>query len=351
MKGFAICLLLLALSVSVSNTQTSLQELNPGKKLFVITLDGFRWQELFNGADSALINDVAFTADTAFAKALFWSPKQVERRKKLLPFMWNVLAKNGQLFGNRSFDNKVNVANPYALSYPGYNELLTGSVDLTIWSNGKHVNANKSFLQTLNQSKAYKGKVAAFTSWSVFPFILNEGESSFVQNSGHQKIEGHNLTAGQMRVNALQANIDAGERRETRYDELTYIACKEYVLQHKPSIVFLSFSGTDDAAHEKNYSQYLQQANKADRMIGELWNLVQTIPEYAGTTTFIITTDHGRGKRKDTWHNHGFFVGGSSQTWLALLGNSIVPRGEMTANNQVYLKDVKALATQLLAQQ
>ena len=348
MKGLIICLVLITLSISVS-TQKTVLLLNPENKLFIITLDGLRWQEVFMGADSLLIHQPEINTDTSISKELFWETKIEKSRKKLLPFFWSVIAKKGELYGNRNFSNKVNVSNPYVLSYPGYNELLTGSVDYSIYENQKRKNRNKNVLELLNETKAFSGKVAAFTSWDMFSYILNkENKGSFVLNSGLQNIDGKELTSSQTFINKLQSTFSSVESA-TRYDELTYIACKEYVLKNKPSIVFLSFSGTDNAAHNHQYDQYLQEANNADRMIGELWRLVQTLPEYAGKTSFLITTDHGRGKKSTNWTNHGFFVSGSSQTWYALLGNTVIPHGEMKSKTQVYQKELNKLIINILA--
>ncbi|HEX2608184.1 MAG TPA: alkaline phosphatase family protein [Flavisolibacter sp.] len=347
MRGLVICAVLILLSVSV-NTQRSVRTLDADNKLFIITLDGFRWEELYKGADSSLIHDPEATGDTALAKALYWADDEAGRRKKLMPFFWNVVNRQGQLFGNRTFGNKVNVSNPYALSYPGYSELLTGSVDYSIHSNDKITNHNKNILEALNSSPAYAGKVAAFTSWDVFPYILNKERSGLMINSGLQNISGQ-LSSAESLINTVQTEVLA-EHGATRYDELTYIACKEYLVKKKPSIVFLSFSGTDDAGHSKRYDQYLQEANNADRMIGELWRYVQGDPAYAGKTTFLITTDHGRGASPSNWHKHGLLVSGSSQTWFALMGRSVVPLGEVKAKGQVYQKDLKDLVNELLAQ-
>lgn len=348
MRGFVICLVLMTMSVSVTNTRNTALPLNPENKLFIITFDGFRWEEVFNGADSTLITNPGINTDTLLAKALYWDTNPVERRKKLMPFFWNVISKQGELFGNRKYHNNVNVANPYALSYPGYSELLTGNVDYSIWKNEKKKNQNKNILEELNTSSTYAGKVAAFTSWEMFPYILDkEDKGSFMLNSGLQNIDGKDLTPAQSLVNELQQKVEEKDA-VTRYDELTYIACKEYVLKNRPSVVLLSFSGTDNAGHANRYDQYLQEANNADRMIGELWRLLQSIPDYAGRTTFLITTDHGRGK-KNNWYDHGFFVPGSSQTWYALLGNKVVPHGEMRTKTQVYQKDLNALISEILS--
>ena len=59
------------------------------------------------------------------------------RRKALMPFLWNVMAKNGQLYGNANADSEVKVTNGRNFSYPGYNEIFTGSADPSIDSNDK----------------------------------------------------------------------------------------------------------------------------------------------------------------------------------------------------------------------
>jgi hypothetical protein len=86
MRGLVIGLMLMTLSVSVSNTRNTIRSLNPENKLFIITLDGFRWEEVFSGADSSLINNPEINTDTSLIKALYWDADPLERRKKLMPF-------------------------------------------------------------------------------------------------------------------------------------------------------------------------------------------------------------------------------------------------------------------------
>lgn len=346
MRMFWMALFLL-LGLSVHTNEYATPSLKAENKLFIITLDGLRWQEVFNGADSALVSQPQYNTDTTSTKALYWSPLPEERRKKLMPFFWNVMARQGELYGNRRYQNNMNVANPYALSYPGYNELLTGHVDLTIYNNDKTPNTNLSVLEFLASTALYRGKVAAFTSWDAFPYILNKTQSNFYINSGYEQVQGLHLTPAEHLLNRLQEQIE--DKKTTRYDELTFIACKEYIQKKKPSVVLLSLGGTDEAAHNKQYDQYLQQAANADRMIGELWQYLQRQPEYAGQTTFLITTDHGRGAFVDNWYTHGVFVNGASQTWMGLLGHNIQASGEQKAKRQLYLKNVKPLILQILS--
>lgn len=339
--GFLLC------TLSVRTNEYEVRSFNEANKLVIITLDGLRWQEVFKGADSTILHQPEYTPNIAAAKALYWAETEEERRKKLMPFFWNVIAKEGEFYGNRKYGNKMNISNPYALSYPGYNELLTGRVDLSIFNNGKTYNKNSTVLDMLNTMAIYRNKVVAFASWDAFPYILNKVRSSFFINSGFEKIPGDDLSSTEAMINTLQAEIE--DQKNTRYDELTYLACKEYIQKNEPSVVFLSLGGTDEAAHEKKYDVYLQQTNSADRMIGELWQYLQSHPSYRGKTTFIITTDHGRGASAKNWFTHGLMVNGSSQTWMGLLGHTVNASGERKDENQLYLKEVKNLMLKVLA--
>src|SRR5688572_1608825 len=138
MRAILCLFLIMTYCKTVSHSVANKKPDSPNKNnVFIITLDGFRWQELFGGANASLINDPRYTKDSAVLKQFFWDEELNERRKKLMPFFWNVIAKEGQLLGNRQYNNKVNVSNIYALSYPGYNEIFTGNTDLSIFSNSR----------------------------------------------------------------------------------------------------------------------------------------------------------------------------------------------------------------------
>jgi arylsulfatase A-like enzyme len=303
--------------------------------VIIITIDGFRWQEVFNGADSSLLHNEDATPGSEILTSVYWDASLLERRKKLLPFFWNILAAKGQLYGNRAYNNKVNVSNNYALSYPGYNEMFTGHADPAITSNSKYYNPNINILEYLDAKAAFKGRVAAFTSWDVFPYILNEKRNNLPVNSGYDNIDDNNLSATQAMTNIVQ-QAAIPEKTSTRFDQLTFIAAKEYIRQHHPRVTFIGLGETDEFAHDGRYDLYLQQASQTDRMIAELWHWVQTTPGYKDNTTLIITTDHGRGRKNNRWSEHGSFIKGSSETWLAVIGPGIKPLGEMKEEQQLY---------------
>jgi len=319
----------------------------PAKNIFIITTDGFRWQEVFNGADSMLINNPEFVKDTALTKELYWAGDAGERRKKLMPFLWNVVATRGQLYGNRQLNNKMNVKNIYKFSYPGYNEMLTGYADPRFVPNTPVQNRNGSVLEYLNEQPAFHGKVVAFTSWNIFPYILNETGSGLPVNSGYETLEEEGDTTNGL-INKVQEGV--AQKGKTRYDLLTYLSAQEYIRQHNPRVVLLSLGQTDDFAHSGRYDLYLQQASLVDKIISDLWYYVQTDPFYKDNTEFIITTDHGRGRKAVSWHSHHTFIPGSGETWLAMLGPGTLPLGEIKEEQQTWERQVAATIALLLGE-
>ena len=144
-------------------------------KIIVITTDGFRWQELFKGLDTAILKYKFYqNGDSLNAVDSFGGSTAEESRKKLLPFFWSTIAEKGQIHGNRAKGSLVDNANPYWFSYPGYSEILTGQVDTAINSNEYEPNPNTNFFEYLNTLPFYKNKVIAFGAWDAFKRILNE---------------------------------------------------------------------------------------------------------------------------------------------------------------------------------
>ncbi len=337
----------LLLSCCIILTAVKGQQQNDPPNIFIITIDGFRWQEVFTGADSVLIHDTRFTKDTALAKMMYWAVSPTERRRKLLPFFWNVIATKGQLQGNRNYGNEVDAANLYKISYAGYNELLTGTTDLRIFSNKKKYNSNRNILEKLDEHPAYHGKIAAFSSWDVFPYILNQPRNHIPVNCGYDSIVVEDDNDTQQMINAVQ-RYGVAEKEATRYDLLTFVTAMDYIKHKHPKMVYLSFGEADEFAHSGRYDDYLQSASRFDKLLQELWYMVQTTPGYTNNTSFIITTDHGRGKRSAAaWKMHGPLTPGSGEVWRAAIGPAIQPLGEITTPAKSYQKELPAVVQQI----
>ena len=103
-----------------------------------ITWDGFRWQEFFGGAQELYISKDAGVEDVEGIKQKFWRKDEQQRREALLPFVWTVMAKQGQIFGDPSRNAAAKIENKHKFSYPGYSEMFCGFPDdVRIASNNK----------------------------------------------------------------------------------------------------------------------------------------------------------------------------------------------------------------------
>lgn len=313
------------------------------KNLIIVTLDGFRWQEVFKGADSTLLFNHHAPHDFESLKDKFWNQDNNKRRRTLLPFFWSSLKNNGRIYGNRKFNNKVNVANPYWLSYPGYNEILTGWVNFSINNNKYGKSPDYNILEFLSQQDGFrKNDVAVFTNWPAFSRIINTTAGQVNVYAGARKNNGAVTTYYMDSVNInLRENIHSllpyKSGKQLLYDERTYASGKEYLIKHHPKVLYISFSGTDKYGHVKKYNQYLKAAHNSDFMLQDLWNYLQNTPQYKNKTTLIVTTDHGRGEGKE-WYHHSSRVSHSDQTWFAAIGPDTSPQGEMKNEAQFYNK-------------
>ncbi len=323
------------------------QSENKTENIFLITLDGFRWQEMFTGADPQLIAHPDYVEDSTELKELFWRETAAVRKVTLVPFFTNIIAQKGQLYGNRSEGSKVNLTNKFWFSYPGYNEILTGFSDDRIDSNDKKPNPNQTVLEFVNQQEGFSGKVAAFGSWDVFPYIINEERSGVPVNAGYEIATGSSITPMEEALNTLQPQVP-GHWPTVRMDAFTHYYALEYVKKNQPRLLYIAYGETDDFAHDGSYDEYLKAAHRTDNFIRELWEYTQSTEAYRNKTTFIITTDHGRGTEPlDTWRSHGDEITGADEVWLAIIGPD-TPAGSVEVKGQYYTNQIAPTVAKFL---
>jgi len=318
------------------------------ENIIVVTLDGFRWQEVFGGADSSLLGNTEYVRDTGSLRKQFWASNADDRRMKLLPFFWSTIQHSGQLYGNRWKGNKVNNANKYWFSYPGYNEIFTGFPDDSVNSNDKKWNKNVNVLEFLNQQSKYRKQVAAFSTWDAFPYILNKTRSGVYVNSDVDTLQFNNPQLQLINDMQFLTTRPIG----VRPDVFTYFAAREYLKAYKPKVLYIAFDETDDFAHEGMYDQYLASAHAQDAMIADLWKLVQSMPEYKDKTTLLITCDHGRGDHdKKQWKDHGEKVADAGQIWIAAMGPDSSPLGEVKTDITLFQRQIATTIAALVGLQ
>jgi hypothetical protein len=324
------------------------------QNVIVVMMDGMRWQEIFRGADAELIKapgpDSLDGAKerAANAQKLYWRETAAERRQALMPFLWSVMATQGQVFGNRDLGSDSHVTNGLNFSYPGYNETLTGFADPRVHSNDNIPNPNVTVFEWLNARPEFAGKVAAFGAWEVFNGIFNRDRCGFVVNAGYDPLTAIPATPELALLNTLKAETVRFWLDEP-FDPIPFHTAVEYLKANKPRVLFVGLGETDDWAHAGSYPEYLNAAHLGDGYLKELWDLVQSMPEYRGTTTLIVLPDHGRGVGAK-WTSHGQDIPESKQTWMAFLGPDTAPLGERKQADPVTESQIAATVAALLGE-
>jgi len=332
--------LALALGLAASSAHAA-----DDRRVVLVTLDGMRWQEVFRGADPALSVDPAIVEDRPAIKAAFLDP--ADRKRALMPFLHEVVAAQGVLVGDRDAGSCMQVTNDKYFSYPGYNEILTGRPDPKIASNDPVPNPNVSVLEWLDGQRGYRGKVAAFGSWNVFTAILNTTRSKVPVNAGFMTPKPRSPFEA-----ALGRLQDQSPRlwSTVRFDAFTHNYALEAIRRDRPKVIYIAYGETDDFAHEGHYGHMLQAAHRTDGFLRELWETLQADKAYAGKTTLIVTTDHGRGdgSKPNDWKGHGAIIWpASNQTWFAAIGpgvkKGVTKLGQCAGANQVAATVLEAL--------
>lgn len=316
--------------VSVVLAQSPVEPPGPVRateNVLLVTLDGLRWQDVFTGADNAMLNkDDGRVADLRATRQRFWRGEPEARRELLMPFLWSTIAKDGQLFGDPSRGSPAKVTNPHRFSYPGYAELLVGFVNPLVDSNNKFPNPDQTVLEWLHGRPGFAGRIAAFSGWDVHPYILARDRSRLFVESAWEPVT---VASTPERREQLQATFDHLPRywEGFAFDAATFARAKEYFVVQKPRVLYLALGETDEWGHGRRYDLYLQMAKNADAMIRELWELAQADPQYRGKTSLVITVDHGRGRGPRDWTDHGEKIEGAEEVWMAVLGPDTPPLG------------------------
>lgn len=315
--------------------------------VFLVTLDGVRWQEVFGGADQALLGDRRATRDTAEYGRRFWRGSAGERREALMPFLWSVVARRGDIFGDSAAGAPARVTNGLWFSYPGYNELLAGNADPRVSSNDKVLNPNVTVLEWLNGRRRFRERVAAFGSWDVLPFILDTARSGLPANGTGMPFAAP-ASDGERQINDLARMSAPVFGSCCRLDAVTMLAATEYLRSKRPRVLYVMLGETDEWAHSGRYDLYLDAAQRADRFISDLWGLADSLPQYRGRTALVITTDHGRGNGA-RWTDHGREVPEAERIWIAILAPNRVGLG-VRSDGPVTQSQVAATIAALLGE-
>jgi len=318
--------------------------------VILITLDGVRIQELFSGFDPSLLDrpEDSGIYDPEVTRARYWRESPEARREALMPFFWKTLAPMGVVLGNKAKGSRVTVQNQHWFSYPGYSEILTGRPQPDVKSNDIVRYAHVTVLEHARRELGLEKKeVAQLGSWDGFEAAAASRDDSFFMSGAYDFVSPELATAEMDRIAGLRRRV-MQLWEESSNDVLTFELALAYLKEHRPRLIWLGLSQSDDWAHAGRYDRLLDYLHLADELLEDLWDTVQSLESHRDQTTLILTTDHGRGVTPRDWAEHDFGIEGCQDIWIAVIGPETPDRGEMADTVEVHQGDVAATILKLL---
>ena len=111
----------------------------------------------------------------------------------------------------------------------------------------------------------------------------------------------------------------------TSGDELTFFMSREVMRKFAPQLLVVAFSDVE-AAHFGSYALHLSGIRSADRLAYQMWQEVESNPDYRGKTTVVILPEFGRdpdGSNTNGFFNHRANSDSTRETWMMTLGAAV----------------------------
>ena len=174
---------------------------------------------------------------------------------------------------------------------------------------------------------------------------LDEGYEGF----GWKVFESGRALGAELKTSLAKSLLDYfnDPAAPTSGDELTFFMTKEIMNRFAPSLLLVNFWDID-IAHYGAYSLYLDAIRRTDRLVHELWQHVQSLPQYRDRTTLIVVPEMGRDSdvAGNGFANHRSGDESCRRVWLVAAGAG-VPKGTGT-ERPIRLFDVAPTVAQIL---
>jgi hypothetical protein len=122
------------------------------------------------------------------------------------------------------------------------------------------------------------------------------------------------------------ADFAAHARSLRSPDELSVYVARQLMRQLAPSLLWITLHDID-IAHAGTYSLYVDAIQRSDRLCAEIWQMIQSEPEYAGKTTMFVLPDFGRDSDTSAGGNgfqhHRTGDAFSRTTWMMVRGPGV----------------------------
>jgi len=277
-------------------------------KVVLVTIDGVRWQDVFNGTNPAMT-------------------KQKIKAPELLPNLYHYFVDNGLVIGKKSL---FVASGPAHISLPGYLEIMRGHPSHDCTTNECEPKLTTTVVDMFDNA-------AVFTSWETIRKAVSNNNDKYVVSCGR------NYRSEGWKKLELVDDTTFPQAWDPAYrpDETTQRAVLEYLKKYTPQFLWVGLGDTDEWAHAGRYDEYIAALVSADKFIGDL------IKHFDSDTTFIVTADHGR---SNNWTFHGWDAE-SARDWIMMGGKKVPQKGFVKLPKTRALSNIFPTIKQLVTDQ
>ncbi len=268
--------------------------------IVLITIDGARWQEIFDGTDTALSHAPPLPA------------------RAIVPRLDRLARERGAAIGGPG-RGVIRATGPSFVSLPGYTELLTGRAPIGCQDNTCPRTTTPT---VLDDAHAAGASVAVFGSWEMLDHAVSSRPGSFPVSVGRN---------GDPHIDPAPGSGDF------RPDRMTAALALRYLETERPDVLYVGLGEPDEYGHQDNYAGYLRALTFADAFVGKVLDTLARMGPRGAATHVFVTADHGRAH---DFKGHGGWAPESARVWLIASGPSIAARGRVASSVERHLADV-----------
>lgn len=278
----------------------------PAVAIVIVTLDGVRWHEVFEGVDRRL------------AESHGLPPAEVVSAAELMPNLHRIVATHGVALGAPGHGAAISASGPNFVSLPGYAELLSGRRTTRCRDNQCTGGGARTLLDEFAGERGLgASQVALFSSWPDIARVASERGTV---------------------AEPLPRNGNF------RPDAATAALALAHLKAHLPRFMFVGLGEPDEFGHQNDYAGYLNAVRRADAHIAQLDEQLAQLAARGTQTALFVTADHGRA---DSFVEHGAKFPESARVWLVAAGSAVRVAGFVAAPIPRRLADLAPTVRQI----
>ncbi|MEP7051839.1 MAG: alkaline phosphatase family protein [Pseudomonadota bacterium] len=298
--------------------------------IVIVTLDGVRWHEVFEGVDPKLAKERGVAEGERVSAT------------ELMPNLHAIIATHGAALGAPGHGAAISASGPNFVSLPGYAELLSGRRNTSCHDNQCPGSDSATIVDEFSAgSKLERPDAAVITSWADIARVVSRDTQSAIISTGRHGGATRawfvrDAEERQLLVRAEAANPAPGNG-DFRPDALTAALALHHLRAHPTRFTFIGFGEPDEFGHQGNYAGYLMALREADARLGQIDAELQRLAARGTRTALFITADHGRAAN---FNDHGAKFPESARVWLVASGSAVLSGGCLSAPSPRRLADL-----------